>query len=136
MNKERLEQIRNVRKAMTKDGIEPNFEQGAKWADYNPYWQRSMPEYEENQYGLPKLRLCQCLMCDMTFGYRYTYRVGFVTKDNKWNLEQIHGMTVVRWMEIYGPETDSQLIQEDIPYYEKKNNDEEEDNEAEYKKAA
>lgn len=135
--KERQEQIRVAAKynAACKDPV--SFEAGAKWADYNPHWRTDFPKYEENQYGLPKLRLCQCLSLDMTFGYRYTYRVGFITKDNKWNIEQYHGMTVVRWMDIFCNESDSQLIQEDIPLYKKKNNEEEEnEDKAEYKEAA
>ena len=78
--KERQEMCRSVAKAI---GIEhiPSFESGVKWADFNPNWREDIPKKEENQYGLPKLYLCQILTLDMTFGYRYSYRVGFINKE-------------------------------------------------------
>lgn len=91
----------------------PSFEAGAKWADYHPYWQVGIPKQEENQYGLPKLYLCQILTLDMTFGYRYSYRVGFVTKDKKWNVENSN-TKVTRYMEIFCNETIEQLTRIDI----------------------
>lgn len=116
--KERQENIRTAAK-YTKAENTQSFESGAKWADYHPNWQEGIPEPSENQYGLPKLYLCQILTLDMTFGYRYSYRVGFVTDSKKWNLEQYNNVKVTRYLEIYCDETDSQLIQKDIPNYEK-----------------
>ena len=122
--KERQEQIRNVAKLL---GIKDSqqFEAGAKWADFNPNWKEDMPKPENNGYGLPKLYLCQILTLDMTFGYRYSYRVGFITKERKWNVE--NPMTkVMRYLEIHCEETDSQLLQKDIPRFEQKEAEEKE----------
>ena len=57
------------------------FAMGAKWSEYHPNWKEDMPKRSENENGLPKLYLCQILTLDMTFGYRYSYRVGFITKE-------------------------------------------------------
>ena len=97
--KERQEMCRSVAKAI---GIEhiPSFESGVKWADFNPNWREDIPKKEENQYGLPKLYLCQILTLDMTFGYRYSYRVGFITKEGKWNIDNVL-TKVVRYMDIF-----------------------------------
>lgn len=46
-------------------------------------WKTNIPKQTENQYGLPKLYLCQLLALDAAFGYRYTYNIGFITKENK-----------------------------------------------------
>lgn len=123
-HKQRQEQIRNIAKELGKD-IE-SFELGAKWADYHPNWKEDIPKREKNQYGLPKLYLCQILTLDMTFGYRYSYRVGFITSEGKWNIENT--LThVTRYMEIFCDESDSQLLQKDIPTFEEKEKKEEEE---------
>ena len=54
----------------------------------------------------------------MTLGYRYSYRIGFITDQGKWNIEQFGKMTkVVRYMDIYGKDSESQLLA-DIKLYE------------------
>ena len=65
-----------------------SFEAGAKWADYHPNWLEDLPKYKELENGLPKIYLCQVLCCDMTFGFRYSYRIGFITPEGKWNIER------------------------------------------------
>lgn len=121
--KQRQEQIRNIAKELGKD-IE-SFESGAKWADYHPNWKEGIPK-PEMKHGLPKLYLCQILTLDMTFGYRYSYRIGFVSHNNVWNIENT--LThVTRYMEIFCDESDSQLLQKDIPAFEEKEKKEEEE---------
>lgn len=137
--KERQEQIRAAAKynAACKDSV--SFEAGVKWADYNPDWKEGYPQVEENKYGLPKLYLCQILILDMTFGYRYSYRVGFINEEGKWNIEKEGFIKVVRYMNIYADESDSQLIQKDIPSFnneEKKEDEEDEDNGKDWKLVA
>ena len=66
----------------------------------------------------------------MTFGYRYSYRVGFITEQGKWNLEQYQNVKVTRYMNIYCDESESQLIQKDIPNYENSENKDESDEES------
>ncbi len=123
--KQRQEQIRNAAEYTSAKNIE-SFEAGAKWADFNPNWKEDIPKKEKNQYGLPKLYLCQILTLDMTFGYRYSYRVGFINSEGKWNIENT--LThVTRYMEIFCDESDSQLIQKDIPMFEEKENEFEEE---------
>ena len=96
-----------------------SFEQGAKWADWHPDWKEGTPEPSTNKNGLPTLYLCQILTLDMTFGYRYSYRVGFVNNEGKWNVD-VDGMTkVMRYMDINANESDSQMLQYDIPKFEK-----------------
>ena len=136
--KERQEQIRTAAKynAACKDPV--SFEAGAKWADYNPDWKEGYPQREENKYGLPRLYLCQILTLDMTFGYRYSYRVGFINSEGHWNIENTN-TKVTRYMEIYCDESDSQLIQKDIPNFENKESEEDEEDEddgKDYKLAA
>lgn len=135
--KNRQEQIRAAAKYTSAKNVE-SFESGAKWADYNPNWQEGYPQREENKYGLPRLYLCQILILDMTFGYRYSYRVGFINENGKWNIERKNFIKVVRYMEIYCDESDSQLIQKDIPNFELKDIEEEydENNEGNIKDAA
>jgi hypothetical protein len=136
--KNRQEQIRAAAKYTSAKNVE-SFEGGAKWADYNPNWQEGYPQKEENKYGLPKLYLCQILILDMTFGYRYSYRVGFINEEGKWNIEREGFIKVVRYMNIYADESDSQLIQKDIPSFnneEKKEDEEDEDNGKDWKLAA
>ena len=115
----------------------PSFESGIKWADFNPNWKEDIPKKEENQYGLPKLYLCQILTLDMTFGYRYSYRVGFINKEGKWNIENSN-TKVTRYLEIFCDESMDQLIQKDIPDFEKesKEDEEDEDNKKDYQLAA
>lgn len=73
----------------------------------------NIPKQSENQYGLPKLYLCQILALDATFGYRYTYNVGFITNENKWNLDgKSEFINVVRYMDIDCCETDNQLLKD------------------------
>lgn len=124
--KQRQEDIRNAAKYCKDDNV-TSFESGAKWADYHPYWKEGYPKIEENKYGLPRLYLCQILTLDMTFGYRYSYRVGFITEEGKWNLEQYHNVKVTRYMDIYCDESESQLIQKDIPNYENSEDENSED---------
>ena len=133
--KERQEQIRAAAKynVACKDPV--SFEAGAKWADYHPNWKEGIPSIEENQYGLPKLYLCQILILDMTFGYRYSYRVGFINDDGNWNIEKKGFIKVTRYLDIYCDETQDQLIQKDIPNF-NKDDEEKEDEEIEYKEAA
>ena len=137
--KERQQQIRDAAKYKQVKDI-TSFETGAKWADYHPYWQEGIPKPELNQYGLPKLYLCQILTLDMTFGYRYSYRIGFVTLEGKprWNCENSN-TKVMRYMDIYCDESNSQLIQKDIPNFENESDEEDENNKkdnTEYKEAA
>ena len=137
--KERQEQIRAAAKYNTACKDPVSFEAGAKWADYNPDWKEGYPQIEENKYGLPKLYLCQILILDMTFGYRYSYRVGFINEEGKWNIEREGFIKVVRYMDIYCDESDSQLIQKDIPSFTENTENEDEETEQdtnEYKKAA
>lgn len=117
--KNRQDHIREAAKYTKNVQNVVSFEAGAKWADYHPYWREDMPKPSTNDKdGLPKLYLCQILTVDMTFGYRYSYRIGFVTPECKWNIEQYGKMTkVVRWMNIYGNESESILLQ-DIEKYE------------------
>ena len=136
--KNRQEQIRAAAK-YTEAKDTTSFEGGAKWADYNPNWQEGYPQREENKYGLPRLYLCQILTLDMTFGYRYSYRVGFINEEGKWNIEREGFIKVVRYMNIYADESDSQLIQKDIPSFnneEKTEDEEDEDNGKDWKLAA
>ena len=135
--KQRQKDIRNAAKYCKADNV-TSFESGAKWADYHPDWKEGYPKIEENKYGLPRLYLCQILTLDMTFGYRYSYRVGFITEEGKWNLEQYHNVKVTRYMNIYCDESESQLIQKDIPNYENSEDEDESDEESddEHKKAA
>jgi hypothetical protein len=126
--KNRQEQIRNAAEYTSAKNKE-SFEAGAKWADYHPNWKEGIPKPSMNQYGLPKLYLCQILTLDMTFGYRYSYRIGFVSHNNVWNIENT--LThVTRYMEIFCDESDSQLIQKDIPMFEEKEKESEETKEA------
>ena len=132
MNKRKQRQVQ-IRTAAKNSNIQDitSFELGAKWADYNPNWLEGKPRKEENQYGLPKLYLCQILTLDMTFGYRYSYRVGFINKEGNWNIENT--LThVMRYLEIYCDESMNQLIQNDIPKFE----EDEKKEETEYKEAA
>ena len=69
----------------------------------------------------------------MAFGYRYSYRVGFITENGKWNLEQYQNVKVTRYMNIYCDESESQLIQKDIPNYENSKNKDESDEESDAK---
>lgn len=137
MRKNRQEQIRAAAKYTSAKNVE-SFEGGAKWADYHPDWKEGYPQIEENKYGLPRLYLCQILILDMSFGYRYSYRVGFITEEGKWNIERKGFIKVVRYMDIYADESDSQLIQKDILSFEEDENKEEETEEdiLEYKDTA
>lgn len=76
-------------------------------------WKEGIPKPQSLPNGLPKLYLCQCLALDATFGYRYTYRVGFVTKEKKekkWNIQQSEFFRVIRYMEVVADESDGNLI--------------------------
>ena len=76
-------------------------------------WKTTIPKQSENQYGLPKLYLCQILALDVTYGYRYTYNIGFITKENKWNLDgKSEFINVVRYMDIDCSETTNQLLKD------------------------
>ena len=127
--KQRQEDTRNAAKYCKADNV-TSFESGAKWADYHPDWKEGYPQIEKNKYGLPRLYLCQILTLDMAFGYRYSYRVGFITENGQWNLEQYKNVKVTRYMNIYCDESESQLIQKDIPNYENSENKDESDEES------
>lgn len=76
-------------------------------------WKTNIPKQTENQYGLPKLYLCQLLALDAAFGYRYTYNIGFITEENKWNLDGKSDLIhVVRYMDIICDETEEQLYKD------------------------
>lgn len=116
--KNRQDQIRGAAKYVKGAHDIVSFEAGAKWADYHPYWREDLPKYEVDKNGIPKLYLCQILAVDMTRGYIHSYRIGFVTQEGKWNIEQYNKMTrVVRWLEIHGLDSEQQLF-EDIKKYE------------------
>ena len=114
--KDRQDNARNIGKALEVQDIQ-SFERGVKWADFNPDWKEDKPAYETNKYGLPKLYLVQGLSLDMTFGYRYTYRVAFIDKSGNWNVDYKGSFKVMRYMDIYCNESDSQMIQKDIPFF-------------------
>jgi len=119
IRKNRQDQIRESAKEIKACTNIPSFEAGAKWADYHPYWREDLPKYEEDKNGLPKLYFCQVLTVDMTFGYRYSYRIGFITKDkNMWNIEQYGKLIkVTRWCEIHCDESENRML-EDIKIHE------------------
>ena len=50
--------------------------------------------------GLPKLYLCQIMTCDMTFGWRFSYRVACINDKGKWNVENPPYTYVTKWMPI------------------------------------
>ena len=54
----------------------------------------------------------------------------FITENGKWNLEQYQNVKVTRYMNIYCDESESQLIQKDIPNYESSENKDESDEES------
>ena len=117
-HKNRQDEIREAAKYTKACTNVPSFEAGAKWADYHPYWREDLPKEQKDKDGIPKLYLCQILTVDMTFGYRYSYRIGFITDQGKWNIEQFGKMTkVVRYIDIYGKDSESQLLA-DIKLYE------------------
>jgi len=86
-----------------------SFGMGVKWADFHPNWKEDKPEASENENGLPKLYLCQILTCDMTFGYRYSYRIGFINDEGNWSIER-DNCHVVRYLEIFCNESKEQLL--------------------------
>lgn len=86
--------------------------EGLEWK-HGLSWKEGIPKPQSLPNGLPKLYLCQCLALDATFGYRYTYRVGFVTKEKKekkWNIQQSEFFRVIRYMEVVADESDGNLI--------------------------
>lgn len=116
--KNRQDEIRKASKYTKSIQNVASFESGAKWADYHPYWREDLPKPTKDKDGLPKLYLCQILMVDMTYGYRHSYRIGFITPEGKWNIEQYGKLTkVVRWMDIHGLDSESNLLA-DIQKYE------------------
>lgn len=84
------------------------FYSGALWADNNPYWidGNDLPSIEYTPEGLPKLYLCQIMTLDATFGWRFSYRVGFINDDGKWNLETSPLTRVTKYMHINCDESD------------------------------
>ena len=91
------------------------FIKGAKWADKNPAWiENSIPQPQLNpKNGLPKLYLCKILSLSMDYGYSYTYRIGFVTADNRWNIEKASNMMkVLAYMDICSNDTDEDLMKD------------------------
>lgn len=121
MNKTtRTEQIKNEALRVCDIDNVKTFEKGAKWADKNPYWiEDSIPQPELNKVtGLPRLYLCKCLSLNMEFGWSYTYRIGFVTSDRKWNIDKAGGMLkVIAYMNIKADESQESLFN-DIKKYE------------------
>ena len=116
--KNRQDQIRGAAKYVKGAHDVVSFEAGAKWADYHPYWREDLPKYEVDENGIPKLYLCQILTVDMARGYMHSYRIGFITREGKWNIEQYNQMTrVVRYLKIYGVDDESNLLA-DIKKYE------------------
>lgn len=85
-------------------------------------WETGVPPQKTNLYGLPKLYLCQTLNLDAAFGYRYSYQVGFVTKGNKWNLEENSMCHVTRYTHIVCNETIEQLVEDIQKVQEKEKN--------------
>lgn len=79
-------------------------------------WKEKIPKKKTDSNGLPVLYLCQVLMLDMTFGYRYTYRIGFVTEKNNWNIEEYNNglLKVIRYTNIIFKENDENLIKESL----------------------
>ena len=54
----------------------------------------------------------------MEFGWSYTYRIGFVTSDRKWNIDKAGGMLkVIAYMNIKADESQESLFN-DIKKYE------------------
>lgn len=88
------------------------FEAGASWADRFPYWKTNTPKPRyDTRTNLPVLYLCKCLSLDMTHGYRYTYRIGFITRNEQWNINEAAGMLrVVAYMDIISDESETALI--------------------------
>ena len=82
---------------------------GAHFADYHPNWKEDIPKYSELENGLPKLYLCQVLCHDMAFEYRYSYRIGFINKEGKWNIESKY-IRVTRYLDIHCDEDETQLL--------------------------
>jgi len=121
IRKNRQDEIRKVAKYIKSVENIVSFEVGAKWADFHPYWKEDLPEYEEDKNGLPKLYLCQILISDMTFGYRYSYRVGFINKENKWNIENSN-TKVTRYLEIFCDDNETKLINDIEKFETNKNN--------------
>ena len=78
-----------------------SFAMGVKWADYHPNWKEDMPKQSTYENGLPKLYLCQILTLDMTFGFRYSYRIGFINDKGQWNIDRDTFIKVVRYMDIF-----------------------------------
>ena len=71
------------------------------------------PQYVNDSITLPKLFLCKCLTMDATFGYRYTYRIGFVTAEGKWNIDNMGGLIkVVAYQYIEADESEEQLLKD------------------------
>ena len=89
-----------------------SFYSGAAWADNNPYWidGNDLPNKEYTPEGLPKLYLCQIMTLDATFGWRFSYRVGFITNDGKWNIETSSLTRVTKYMYINCDESDDTKI--------------------------
>lgn len=89
-----------------------SFEAGAKFADTNPYWQEGIPVQSfDKTTGLPILYLCKVLTLDMTFGFRYSYRIGFVTKNNKWNIDEFsNNIKVLKYQNIIDNSPENALI--------------------------
>lgn len=123
MNKvTRTEQIKNEALRVCSVEDAKIFQKGAKWADKNPNWiEDSIPQPElDKETGFPRLYLCKCLSLDMTFGFRYTYRIGFVTSDRQWNIDKAGGMLrVCAYMNIHADESEEAMTK-DIKKHEDK----------------
>lgn len=71
------------------------------------------PQYVDDGITLPKLFLCKCLTMDATYGYRYTYRIGFVTAKGKWNIDDMGGLIkVVAYQYIDADESEEQMLKD------------------------
>lgn len=45
------------------------------------------PKAKFDKDGMPKFYLCQIMIFDMSTGFKYSYRIGFITKEGYWNIE-------------------------------------------------
>ena len=124
MKNKRHEHATNVGKELVGNEC-TSFAKGVKWADFHPNWidaQSNKPKKEYLENGLPKLYFCQILTLDMTFGYRYSYRVGFINDSGNWNIETSN-TCITKYMEIYCDESTENLLKDIRTYFNKNIND-------------
>lgn len=110
-NNIRAKQIKQAARIYESEEFEsiPFFIEGAEWSDKNPYWidGNDLPLTQYTPEGLPKLYLCQIMTLDATFGWRFSYRVGFINDENKWNIENLPLTRVTKYMNINCDESDN-----------------------------